>query len=312
MQTATTSHSNHLSLVKPHHVHRTVEAHTAQSVNSSVQELSNLLQTTLKQNILIELFVHKLRQHIKLDGLTYQPTDNNPVQQIGELNKHRATYDLKLEADNLGSLRFYRDRHFSRKEIKLLENMLSALVYPLRNAIDYQHAVELASHDALTGIQNRHAMDAALQREVELAHRKSTPLSMLILDADNFKQFNDTYGHAYGDAVLKTIADTIVSTIRGSDLLFRFGGEEFVVLTSQTVSNGAYLLAERIRKNIESINQINSIDTHTTISLGVATLLENEAAEAFFERTDRALYEAKNSGRNRTEIAEQLNSTTMD
>jgi len=149
-------------------------------------------------------------------------------------------------------------------------------------------------------------MDAALQREVELAHRKNTPLSMLILDADNFKQFNDTYGHTYGDAVLKTMANMIASTIRGSDLLFRFGGEEFVVLTIQTVSNGAYLLAERIRKNIESINQINSIDTHTTISLGVATLLENETAEAFFERTDSALYEAKNTGRNRTEIAEQI------
>ncbi len=306
MQTATTSHSNHLSLVNPHHVHRTVKAHTVQSMGVSVQELTNLLQTTLKQKVLIELFAHKLRQYIKLDGLTYQLANKNPIQQIGELSKHRATYDLKLEAESLGSLQFYRDRHFSKKEIQLLENMLSALLYPLRNAIDYQHAMELASHDALTGIQNRHAMDSALQREVELAHRKKTPLSILILDADNFKQFNDTYGHMYGDTVLKTIASTIASTIRGSDQLFRFGGEEFVVLTSQTVSDGAYLLAERIRKNIESISQINSISTRTTISLGVATLLADETTEAFFERTDSALYEAKNTGRNKTKIAEKL------
>ncbi|HHO58856.1 MAG TPA: GGDEF domain-containing protein, partial [Thiotrichales bacterium] len=112
--------------------------------------------------------------------------------------------------------------------------------------------------------------------------------------------------HIYGDAVLKTIADTINATIRGSDLLFRYGGEEFVVLTSQTVSDGAYLLAERIRKNIENITQINSITTHTTLSLGVATLLDGESAQQFFERADAALYQAKNNGRNKTEIAEHL------
>ncbi len=306
MQTMSSFQSSHLSLVKPYHLHRTVAAPFTQSMNARVQELTSVLQTTLEQTKLIELFADKLTKYIKLDGLDYQSPDEKVNRKIGTLSTHRATYDLKLEQTNLGSVHFYRDRTFSSKEIELLENMLSALVYPLHNALDYQHAMEMASYDALTGVQNRRTMDITLQREVELAHRKQSPLSMLILDADNFKQFNDTYGHAYGDAVLKTIADTINTTIRGSDLLFRFGGEEFVVLTSQTVSNGAHLLAERIRKNIEAIRQINSIKIHTTVSLGVATLLPDETAQAFFERADSAVYAAKQAGRNTTAIAEQI------
>ncbi len=305
MRTANYLESSHLSLVKPPHVHRTVEADTS-SQNSRVLELTSMLQTTLKLNLQIELFARKVRQYIRLDGITYRSPEDEEMLQTGKVTTHRATYDLKIESKQLGSLCFYRDKHFSKKEVTLLENLLCALVYPLRNALEYKHAMELASHDALTGIQNRHAMDAALKREIDLANRKGTSLSMLILDADHFKQFNDTYGHAYGDEVLKTIADTIANTIRGSDLLFRFGGEEFVVLTSQTVSDGAHLLAERIRKNIAAISQIDSINTHTTVSLGVATLLENENSQEFFERADSALYKAKENGRNRTEVAEQL------
>ena len=305
MRTASYLESSHLSLVKPPHVHRTVEADTPPQ-NTRVLELTSILQTTLKLNLQIELFTSKIRHYIRIDGLTYRSPDDNEVQQTGKITTHRATYDLKVETRELGTICFYRGKRFNKKEVKLLESLLCALVYPLRNALEYRQAMEMASHDALTGTQNRHAMDVALKREIDLANRKGTPLSMLILDADNFKRFNDTYGHAYGDEVLKTIADTVSSTIRGSDLLFRFGGEEFVILTSQTVSNGAQLLAERIRKNIESINQIDSINTHTTVSLGVATLRENETAEAFFERADAALYKAKENGRNRTEIAEQL------
>ncbi len=305
MRPASSIQTSHLSLVKAHLVHRTVNARSAGN-NNHIQELISILQTTLNLDMQIELFARKIRQYVKIDAVVYQHPESDDKRTIGDITTHRATYDLKLESKNLGSLCFYRIQHFQKKEIALLENLLSALVYPLRNALEYQHAIDLASHDALTGIQNRHAMDNALQREVELAHRKNMPLSMLILDADNFKQFNDTYGHTYGDAVLKTIADTITSTIRSSDLLFRFGGEEFVVLTSQTVSDGAYLLAERIRRNIASIKQINSIKIHTTISLGIATLLENESGQCFLERADSALYKAKNKGRNRAEIAGQI------
>ena len=298
--------NNHLSLVKPPHVHRTVEADNSSTHSSRVLELTNVLQTTLKINLQIELFARKLRQHIKIDGMTYQLPDGDSIQKTGRITVHRATYDLRIEKQKLGTICFYRDKHLSKKEVTLLESLLCALVYPLRNALEYSHAMELASHDALTGIHNRHAMDEALNREIDLANRQSTPLSILILDADHFKNFNDTYGHAYGDEVLKTIADTIAATIRGSDQLFRFGGEEFVVLTSQTVSDGAHLLAERIRKNIEAISQIDSINTHTTVSLGVATLLKNETAKQFFERADAALYQAKENGRNRTEVAEKI------
>lgn len=306
MRSATHYQNSHLSLVTPNPVHRTVDAHLA-SHDSHIQELTGILQTTLKLNVLLELFARKLRQYVALDGIAYQrPESDAEPYLIGKDSQHRATYDLKLESLYLGELRFYRRQHLSRREIGLLENLLSTLIYPLRNALEYKRALEMASCDALTGIQNRHALDNALQREVELAQRNRTPLSILVLDADHFKQFNDTYGHAFGDAVLKTLADTIAATIRGSDLLFRFGGEEFVVLTSQTVSDGAYLLAERIRNKVAGIHRISNIDVHVTLSLGVASLQPGENGATLFERADRALYAAKQKGRNRTEIAEQL------
>lgn len=209
MRTANHIQSSHLSLVKPPHVHRTVEANHFPSHSSRVLELSSILQTTLKTHLLIELFSRKVSKYIKLDGVRFRYADSEETIETGVLSQHRATYDLRLESRMLGTLCFYRGRTLNKKDISLLENLLCALVYPLRNALDYNHALEMASHDALTGAQNRHAMDSALQREINLAKREGTPLSMLVLDADHFKRFNDTYGHAYGDAVLKTITETI-------------------------------------------------------------------------------------------------------
>jgi len=268
-----------------------------------VLELSAQLQTTLEIDLQIALFGKEVGRQVAIDGLRYLPPGADRPIDYGSAAEHRATYDLTLAQQNLGAITLFRDTAFRGKEIETLENLLCALIYPLRNALTYLRAVEMASRDPLTGISNRRAMDQALGREVDLARRQGTPLSLMVVDIDLFKRFNDQFGHDFGDDVLVAVAQTIANTIRRSDLLFRYGGEEFVVLTSHTDEEGANLLAERIRENIASIRSVRGRSIELTASLGVARLASSDDEQGLFKRADAALYEAKQKGRNRSVLA---------
>lgn len=267
-----------------------------------VLELTGILQTTLEIEHLIELFNAEVGKTIDIEGMHYQNDANLVVAHTGTLQTHRATYDLTLNDKDLGVLRIYRDLPFTTGEIDALENLMCALVYPLRNALAYREAVEMASRDPLTGVQNRAALEQALIRETELGHRQKVPLSLIVFDVDHFKACNDQHGHSFGDQVLRTIAQTATATIRRCDMLFRFGGEEFVVLASHTDRTGAALLAERIRSGIAAIQTIAGQEVQVSISLGVAMLDDEESATDLFDRADKAMYRAKQNGRNRTEL----------
>ncbi len=287
-------------MVNPLQAQGTVVPTAPENLGPRVLELSSILQTTLDIEIQIGLFGKEIQRYLSIDGLVYTAPDSDQKTLYGREASQRATYDLKLEEKPLGTVRVFREMPFTDKEITSLENLLCALVYPLRNALSYRQAVELASRDPLTGVQNRMAMGSTLQREVDLAQRQQIPLSMLVIDIDHFKTFNDEYGHAFGDDVLTAVAQTISNTIRRSDLLFRYGGEEFVVLASYTGQDGAMLLAERIRQAIAAMQTIRGRAVKLTVSLGVARWQPGETTEAFFERADKALYSAKQNGRNRS------------
>ncbi len=300
METLGHPNKGNLALVNPLQAHGTVVPAAPENLGPRVLELASILQTTLEVEVQINLFGKEIQRYLSIDGLVYTLPDGQQRFVYGREASHRATYDLKLEERSLGSIRVCREVPFAGKEIHSLENLLCALVYPLRNALSYKQAVELASRDPLTGVQNRMAMDSALAREVDLSKRQGMPLSILVIDIDHFKAFNDEHGHAFGDDVLVAVAQTIANTIRRSDLLFRFGGEEFVVLASHTAQEGAMLLAERIRENIAALQSVRGRKTRITVSIGVARLNQKEDPEAFFGRADQALYRAKHAGRNRS------------
>lgn len=303
MQSPTISDSGRLSLVESNQVHGMIGPAAPETLGPRVLELSSILQTTLDVEQQIQLFAKAITQHLEIDGIAYDNVETHQSYRVGNTATHRATYDLSMGEESLGSLRFSRELPFTNREIKLLENLLCSLVYPLRNALSYLAALRLASVDPLTGVQNRLSLDRALQREVDLAVRQDAPLSMLVIDADHFKRFNDEFGHAFGDDVLRALANTAAATVRRSDLLFRFGGEEFVILAAHTNREGAALLAERIRQAVNSIKTIRARSVELSVSIGVAELGKSESAEDLFERTDEAMYQAKNSGRNRVVLA---------
>lgn len=164
---------------------------------------------------------------------------------------------------------------------------------------------KLASLDGLTEIPNRRAFDTAMERQFNQAKRTGIPLSLLILDIDWFKQFNDHYGHPSGDECLKRVASTLMrQTHRPEDLVARLGGEEFAILLPNTDSTGATLRAEQYREAVENLKIIHAANTpspYVTLSVGVGTVVAQTSDNAgmLLHAADNALYQAKNQGRNR-------------
>jgi diguanylate cyclase (GGDEF)-like protein len=168
----------------------------------------------------------------------------------------------------------------------------------------YQKMEMLATTDGLTQLFNHRSFQEHLAKEVERARRYHRPLSLLLMDIDHFKSFNDTYGHPVGDLVLKEISACIRNSIRINDIAARYGGEEFTVIIPETGEEGAMVIAERIRRTVEK-HVITSLDRQlrVTISLGCATIPSHaDSNQALIDAADKALYFSKEHGRNRTTL----------
>jgi diguanylate cyclase (GGDEF)-like protein len=166
----------------------------------------------------------------------------------------------------------------------------------------YQDKLEdMASTDSLTGAYNRRAFDIIIGQTLKDAVRNKTDISLILFDIDHFKETNDRFGHSAGDAVLGNITRITYSCLRSSDVICRWGGEEFLILLKQCDINKAFNVAEKIRMAVGNVPALyEGREINATISLGVAQYREPESEESLFSRVDKALYEAKNQGRNRT------------
>ncbi|MDG4812645.1 diguanylate cyclase [Hydrogenovibrio sp. 3SP14C1] len=181
------------------------------------------------------------------------------------------------------------------------EQYVSVLMTDITEEERYKSQLEhLIIHDELTGIYNRHYFNRTLEQEIKRHHRYQSPLSMAFLDIDHFKKINDSYGHDVGDAVLLSIAKSISSLLRSSDVLCRVGGEEFVVIMPETSLENALIISERIRTSVEQISS-KEVPEKITISLGLVELHDWDNLQSFYKRADEALYKAKEKGRNRIE-----------
>ncbi|MCP3852194.1 MAG: GGDEF domain-containing protein [Gammaproteobacteria bacterium] len=304
-----------LSIVKGSY---TVDMHAqANRVNKTIDnlnadkhtllELSNKLHTTLDLDKLITLLKLDITPILNLDDVVYQLPGSTEA--INIKGRHLVSYQLVLHKKDLGEIALLRRTRFSEKEQKFIEKILVSLLSPLNNALDYQQAMNLALQDPLTGVYNRFAMNNMVKREMTIAQRNHTPLSMLALDIDFFKKVNDSYGHAFGDCVLKHLTQCVHECTRTSDVIFRYGGEEFNLLLNATELSGAKELAERIRHHIEQTPcECDGQSINITVSMGISLLEEGDTQEDFFKRADDALYQAKDSGRNQVVYKSHPNS----
>jgi len=268
------------------------------------QQLSLQLQTSLEPQRILGLFFRETQRLVPLDALVYQHKPSDLRLEFGQRGHHSISYSLSHEGESMGELVFRRNQRFSDQEQGHLESLLSALLYPMRNALLYRTATRSALRDPLTDTGNRIAMDQTLQREIEMARRHLHPLSLLMLDIDHFKRINDSHGHSAGDEVLKAVAAAIKAQLRNVDMVFRFGGEEFLILLSNTGRDAAAMVGERLRQAAQAKDYwADGTLIELTVSLGCSTLLPGESAESLLRRADSALYVAKREGRNRLAMA---------
>lgn len=194
---------------------------------------------------------------------------------------------------------------FNNDNVRLLEVISQQISIAIENARLYQQMHDLATYDSLTGAYNRPYFQDKLQDEFKKAQENGYDLSLLIFDIDYFKKFNDTYGHLFGDLVLKTLSAHVLNTLRKEDIFARFGGEEFVVVLPHTTLKQAIEKAEDIRVSIAQLTVTDRvISASVTVSIGVSAYPETAGKpQELISTADDALYEAKNSGRNRVCIA---------
>lgn len=211
---------------------------------------------------------------------------------------------------NLGSRDPQRFVHGSATDF--LQRLATIVAICLENAANHERLKRVGLTDSLTGVNNRRFFDQRLGEEVARAGRSGEPLACLFLDIDRFKGINDRHGHRVGDRVLSTVAGLIREQLRSTDVLGRYGGEEFAALLVNAKKEKALAIAERIRAAIEAhrfeLDEVG-IELQATISIGVSSLAlagnGETAAEALVDRADQALYLAKNSGRNRVVAADE-------
>ena len=210
-------------------------------------------------------------------------------------------------SDVFGSLavaRFLSDKPFTEEDGRILKSLAFIFSFIVKEELEKRKLLERATKDHLTGLYNRLFLEEALEREVSRANRYGFPLSLIMLDLDNFKSVNDRYGHDVGDKVLVRFAQVIKKNVRGTDIPARYGGEEFVVLLPHTGPEEAQRVAERIRSVFERTTfRFNGEVFRLTVSAGISSCHAGECnPRELLLTADKALYSAKRNGKNRVEV----------
>jgi diguanylate cyclase (GGDEF)-like protein len=196
-------------------------------------------------------------------------------------------------------------RAYSHEDLELVRLMANQAGIIIENAQLYTQATERANTDELTKLYNHRHFHERIEQEIARGSRFGTSFSLLLLDIDLFKSFNDIYGHLAGDQALRKVGQLIVSAIRNIDLAFRYGGEEFAIILPEARIDDGFKVAERIRKTVET--GANSLPMPITVSIGVANWpTDGVLKEEIVGKADAALYRAKQNGRNRTCISSEL------
>lgn len=244
--------------------------------------------------------------------------DGSSDPRYGSLDGHRngvpfsvLLLPLVVAGETVGVAQFERDtpQSYSQRDVSRVQPLASQAAATIANVRMHMDVYNQAVTDALTGLFNRRHMQSVLADERRRAERYGHVLSLIMLDVDGFKNYNDTYGHPQGDVLLKQLAEILRENVRNVDIVGRYGGEEFIIVMPETSKDEAFYTAERLRNAVaDSVfpghaGDVDSI-VRKSISLGVASFpIDTDDAHTLVSKADQALYRAKHAGRNRTVLA---------
>lgn len=261
--------------------------------------LTDVLQTTLEPHRLLSVYAGYISDRLSIAALQFISEDEI-FNLLGDFQGADFQHAVMLYADNdyLGQLIYQFKRPISTSLKSQLEAFHRQLTFPLRNALTFSQVQRTAVRDHLTGLGNRGLLEEVLDHlHVKQQREESGVHSLMILDLDGFKEVNDEFGHHQGDSILKLFAELLKSTLRDSDQVFRFGGDEFVVVMENTDQYQAEGVYQRVNKALFNCKVLTSFNL--SISAGTAQLESFLTVEQTMEQADQHLYQAKHGGKNR-------------
>ncbi len=297
-----------------------IDAYALMILSGSAEPLKLISRDGFSQSVgenLLDFVNTHLQEELK-QRKSYLPLSAVSVSEtkalLDELTGELYFFPLFGDVDQfVGCLTVFRkqEKTFKNSELTILEKICYQLGKGIDKILTYEHTRELSITDELTQIFNRRYFNQRFEREMERAIRYNRPLTVIMADIDHFKNLNDTYGHFYGDEVLKTVASILDKNLRRADILARFGGEEFVILLPEIDKSHGHTVAEKLRHAIESYpfhKGSPKNKNRITLSLGLAAYPEDALnGKQLLERADRALYLAKSGGRNRVVAYQKKN-----
>lgn len=260
---------------------------SVRSIKIPIKEESGIMALTVLEGMTFTINTEETRQKTK-----------NEFSQFLNLEDF-VTVPLKAKDKVIGVI--LTDNRFNKnpitsEDVRMLTMFANQAGLAIENSRLYERTVVLSNSDSLTGLWHHGYFQYLLTEEIKKASSEKQNFTILMIDLDDFKKFNDTYGHQAGDAILRNISDIFREVSRKIDTVARYGGEEFTVILPNTKKAEALVLAERLRKYVEE----SELSKNITISVGVATFPEDgEQKEHLISKADRALYEAKRTGKNK-------------
>ena len=253
--------------------------------------LMTQLQTTLDIDELLNIFAIEVTRYIDFSGLYFKSLNLNTVLPSSRKAKKEQRFELKVDDNFIGTLTYGINSPISLTNFKVLEQLHQCLLHPIKNAIAYHAAMQLAMQDGLTGLGNRRYFDEQLKRSMHNANRHHSLVGLVLGDLNKFKAINDTYGHIAGDNVLQEFANVLRLCTRDSDSLFRFGGDEFAIIVENANDSALTIIENRINLSLANNLQLNKYQLGCSIGSTFMNRADNELS--FFERADEILYRRK-------------------
>lgn len=255
-------------------------------------EFHALLHRKLDIERLFECLLTEGQAFMQFDGLHFLAAERGSDVMLGFVRTHRQRFELRLGERLLGEITLMRARKFSSRDERDAERLVESLIYPLDNALEYHAAIAKMMTDEATGLRNQRALDEQLPREIRLVRRLEQPLSIIVVSVDHLEQISGQYGEQVGQQAWQSVASTLGSRLRESDLIFRTADDSFCLVLNQTTLQGATVLAERLLADINRCVSFDNIQIVLTASAGLTELGEEDDASSLIERTNSALAHA--------------------